>query len=305
MASETSGHWDLPRGPGLRQLLAGPDLIVAPGCYDVITARLVEHAGFPAAYMTGSGVSMSVTGLPDIGLVSLHEVLDRLGQIAGAIRLPLIADGDTGFGNPLNVLRTVREFERRGAAAIQLEDQEMPKKCGHEPGRLLVPVPEMVAKIEAARFARASADFLIVARTDARTTHGIEEAIARGRRYAEAGADVIFVESPETPDEMRAVCRAIPAPCLANMVEGGRTPLLPQHELAEIGYRIVIYPNALTRVFARAGLELLGELKRTGTTAGMLPGMLTHGELWELFGRKKWTALERRFVRDVTPGETT
>ena len=253
--------------------------------------------------MTGSGVSMSVTGLPDIGLVSLHEVLDRLEQIAGAIRLPVIADADTGFGNPLNVLRTVREFERRGAAAIQLEDQEMPKKCGHEPGRRLVPVPEMVAKIEAARFARASEDFLIVARTDARTTHGIEEAIARGRRYAEAGADVIFVESPETPDEMRAVCRAIPAPCLANMVEGGRTPLLPQHELAEIGYRIVIYPNALTRVFARAGLELLGELKRTGTTAGMLPSMLTHRELWELFGREKWAALERRFVRDVTPPE--
>jgi len=303
MDSGLSAPWGSPTGPGLRQLLAGPDLLVAPGCYDVVTARLIEHAGFPAAYMTGSGVSMSVTGLPDIGLVSLHEVLDRLEQIAGAIRLPVIADADTGFGNPLNVLRTVREFERRGAAAIQLEDQEMPKKCGHEPGRRLVPVPEMVAKIEAARFARVSADFLIVARTDARTTHGIEEAIARGRRYAEAGADVIFVESPETPDEMRAVCHAIPAPCLANMVEGGRTPLLPQHELAEIGYRIVIYPNALTRVFARAGLELLGELKRTGTTAGMLPSMLTHGELWELFGREKWAALERRFVRDFTPPE--
>ena len=291
------------RGPGLRQLLEGPGLIVAPGCYDVVTARLVEHTGFPATYMTGSGVSMSVTGLPDIGLVSLHEVLERLGQITGATGLPVIADGDTGFGNPLNVLRTVREFERRGAAAIQLEDQEMPKKCGHEPGRRLVPVAEMVAKIEAARFARASADFLIVARTDARTTQGIEEAIARGRRYAEAGADVIFVESPETPEEMRAVCRAIPAPCLANMVEGGRTPLLPQHELAEIGYRIVIYPNALTRVFARAGLELLGELKRTGTTAGMLPSMLTHGELWDLFGREQWAGLERRFVRDVGPGK--
>jgi 2-methylisocitrate lyase-like PEP mutase family enzyme len=297
--------WGPPRGPGLRQLLAGPGLVVAPGCYDVVTARLVEHAGFQAAYMTGSGVSMSTTGLPDIGLVSLHEVLVRLEQIAGAIRLPVIADGDTGFGNPLNVLRTVREFERRGAAAIQLEDQEMPKKCGHEPGRRVVPVSEMVAKIEAARFARASPDFLIVARTDARTTHGIEEAIARGRRYAMAGADVVFVESPETAEEMRAVCRAIPAPCLANMVEGGRTPLLPQRDLAEIGYRIVIYPNALTRVVARAGLELLDELKRTGTTAGMLPRMLTHGELWELFGREEWGALERRFVGDIKPLEET
>ncbi len=290
-------------GPSLRQLLAAPGLIVAPGCYDVITARLIEQSGFPAAYMTGSGVSLSVTGLPDIGLVSLHEVLERLGQITGSTRLPVIADGDTGFGNPLNVLRTVREFERRGAVAIQLEDQEMPKKCGHEPGRRLVPVAEMVAKIEAACFARSSADFLIVARTDARTTHGIEEALARGRRYAEAGADVIFVESPETVEEMRAVCRSIPAPCLANMVEGGRTPLLPQPELAEIGYRVVIYPNALTRVFARAGLDLLAELKRTGTTAGALPDMLTHGELWDLFGRQVWSGLERRFVRDVGPGK--
>ena len=303
MSAASGAPWNVGRGSSLRQLLAQPGLIVAPGCYDVITARLVEHGGFPAAYMTGSGVSLSVTGLPDIGLVSLQEVLDRLGQIAGATRLPVIADGDTGFGNPLNVLRTVREFERRGAAAIQLEDQEMPKKCGHEPGRRLVPVTEMVAKIEAARFARSSADFLIVARTDARTTHGIEEALARGRRYAEAGADVIFVESPETAEEMRAVCRGIPAPCLANMVEGGRTPLLPQHELGEIGYRIVIYPNALTRVFARAGLELLGELKRTGTTAGMRPNMLTHGELWDLFGREEWSGLERRFVRDVGPAK--
>lgn len=288
-----------PRGPSLRSLLAGPDLIVAPGCYDVIGARLVEQAGFPAAYLTGSGVSLSATGLPDIGLVSLHEVLERVVQITGATRMPLIADADTGFGNPLNVLRTVQEFERRGAAAIQLEDQEMPKKCGHEPGRRLVPVEEMVAKIEAACFARTSPDFLIVARTDARTTHGIEEAIARGRRFAAAGADVVFIESPESADEMRAVCKGVPAPCLANLVEGGRTPLLPQAELAAIGYRVVIYPNALTRTFARAGQDLLEELQRTGTTAGMLPRMLTHGELWDLFGRREWSELERRFVRDV------
>ena len=288
-----------PRGPGLRTLLAKGELIVAPGCYDVIGARLIESAGFPAAYLTGSGVSLSATGLPDIGLVSLHEVLERVMQITGATRMPLIADADTGFGNPLNVLRTVQEFERRGAAAIQLEDQEMPKKCGHEPGRRLVPVEEMVAKIEAACFARSTADFLIVARTDARTTRGIEEAIARGKRFAAAGADVVFVESPETADEMRAVCSAIPAPCLANLVEGGRTPLLPQEELAAIGYRVVIYPNALTRTFAHAGQVLLETLKRTGTTASLLPQMLTHGELWDLFGRRAWNELEQRFVRDI------
>jgi 2,3-dimethylmalate lyase len=280
----------------LRPLLDAPGLVVAPGAYDVITARLVEQAGFPACYMTGSGVSLSALGIPDVGLVSLYEVLVRLEQIAGAVAVPVIADADTGFGNPLNVLRTVAEFERRGAAAIQLEDQEMPKRCGHEPGRRLVPVDEMVAKLEAARAARSSPELVIVARTDARTTHGLAEAIARGRRYAEAGADVIFVESPETPEEMRAICVGIPAPTLANMVEGGRTPILPQRDLAEIGYRIAIYPNSLTRVMARAGQRLLDELKRAGTTAGLAADMLTHGELWDLFGRREWERLEATFV---------
>jgi 2,3-dimethylmalate lyase len=223
-------------------------------------------------------------------------VLIRVEQIAGAVNLPVIADADTGFGNPLNVLRTVAEFERRGAAAVQLEDQEMPKKCGHEPGRRLVPVEEMVAKLEAARAARSSPDLVLVARTDARTTHGLAEAIARGRRYAEAGADVVFVESPETAEEMRAICAGIPAPTLANMVEGGRTPILPQRELAEIGYKIAIYPNSLTRVMARAGQRLLDELKRAGTTTGLAADMLTHGELWDLFGRREWERLEAKFV---------
>jgi len=273
---------------------------VAPGAYDVITARLVEEAGFPACYMTGSGVSISALGIPDVGLVSLYEVLVRLEQITGAVGVPVIADADTGFGNPLNVLRTVVEFERRGAAAIQLEDQEMPKKCGHEPGRRLVPVAEMVAKLEAARAARSSPDLVIVARTDARTTHGLADAIARGRRYAEAGADVVFVESPETPEEMRAICAGIPAPTLANMVEGGRTPILPQRDLAEIGYKVVIYPNSLTRVMARAGQRLLDELKRAGTTAGLAADMLTHGELWDLFGRGEWERLEATFVAGGT-----
>ena len=285
-----------PARPSLRALLARPGLVVAPGAYDVLTARLIERAGFPAVYMTGSGVSISALGFPDIGLVSLYEVCVRLEQIAGAVALPVIADADTGFGNPLNVLRTVTELERRGAAAIQLEDQEMPKKCGHEPGRTLVPVEEMVAKIEAACAARASAELVIVARTDARTTHGLAEAIARGRRYAEAGADVIFVESPETPEEMRAICGGIQAPALANMVEGGRTPILPQRDLAEIGYKIVIYPNSLTRVMARAGLRLLDELKAAGTTTGLATEMLTHGELWDLFGRREWELLEAKFV---------
>ena len=290
-----------PARPSLRALLARPGLVVAPGAYDVLTARLIERAGFPAVYMTGSGVSISALGFPDIGLVSLYEVCVRLEQMANAVALPVIADADTGFGNPLNVLRTVTELERRGAAAIQLEDQEMPKKCGHEPGRTLVPVEEMIAKIEAARAARASHELVIVARTDARTTHGLAEAIARGRRYAEAGADVIFVESPETPEEMRHICTEIPVPTLANMVEGGRTPILDQRTLHEIGYKVVIYPNSLTRVLARAGQRLLDELKRSGTTTGLAADMLTHGELWDLFGRREWEAIERRFVTRPGP----
>ena len=290
-----------PARPSLRALLTRPGLVVAPGAYDVLTARLIERAGFPAVYMTGSGVSISALGFPDIGLVSLYEVCVRLEQIASAVALPVIADADTGFGNPLNVLRTVTELERRGASAIQLEDQEMPKKCGHEPGRTLVPVDEMVAKIEAARAARASAELVLVARTDARTTHGLAEAIARGRRYAEAGADVIFVESPETPEEMRRICAEIPAPTLANMVEGGRTPILEQRTLEAIGYKVVIYPNSLTRVLARAGQRLLDELKRSGTTSGLAADMLTHGELWDLFGRREWEAIERRFVTRREP----
>jgi len=219
----------------LDRLMKREGIIVAPGCYDALTAKLIEKSGFEALYMTGAGVSMSTLGIPDVGLTTLSEMLTRVSQISQAVSIPLIADGDTGYGNPLNVYRTVREYERAGAAAIHIEDQVMPKKCGHELGRKLVPVEEMKQKIQAALDARKSSQFRIIARTDARTEYGLEEALSRAKAYEEAGAEMIFVEAPQTVDEMKEIHRAINAPTLSNMVEGGKTPLLSAPELEAIG----------------------------------------------------------------------
>jgi 2-methylisocitrate lyase-like PEP mutase family enzyme len=268
--------------------------VVAPGAYDCITARLVETAGFPAVYVTGSGVSMSALGAPDMGLLSFAEVLDRVRRICDVVCIPVIADADTGYGGPLNVFRTVHEFERAGVSAVQLEDQAWPKKCGHEPGRVLVEPKEMAARIRAAAEARIDPDLLIIARTDARTTEGIERAVERAVAYREAGADAIFVESPESVEEMRLVHRHVSCPTVANMVEGGRTPILPTAELARIGFRIVIYPNALTRILGRAGQRLLAELRDRGSTAGMAASMMDHHELWALFESDRWVETEQR-----------
>jgi 2-methylisocitrate lyase-like PEP mutase family enzyme len=282
------------RNHRLRELLAGPELVVAPGAFDCITARLVEAEGFPAVYVTGSGVSMSALGAPDVGLMSFAEVLDRVKRICDVVSIPVIADADTGYGGPLNVVRTVREFERAGVSAIQIEDQAWPKKCGHELGRKLIRPEEMAARLRAALDARLDDDLVIIARTDARTTEGIKEALARAFMYQEAGADVIFVESPESEEEMRRITRRMRAPTLVNMVEGGRTPILPVATLQEIGYRIVIYPNSLTRVLGRAGQQVLRHLKADGSTEGLEDSMMDHRELWALFEYEKWTETERR-----------
>lgn len=282
------------RNAALRARLTRREFIVAPGAYDCIGARLVEKAGFPAVYLTGSGMSMSALGAPDVGLMSFSEILDRAKRISDVVSIPVIVDADTGYGGPLNVVRTVREFERAGLSAIQLEDQSWPKKCGHEGGRSLVSIQEMEGRIKAAVDARVDPDLLIIARTDARTDQGLEAALERGRRYAACGADVIFVESPENRDELASVARALGVPVLANMVEGGRTPILPARELQTLGFSIAIYPNALTRLFCRQGLELLADLKDNGSSAGSVEKMLTHRELWSLFEYDKWTATEDR-----------
>jgi 2-methylisocitrate lyase-like PEP mutase family enzyme len=232
--------------------------------------------------------------------MSFAEVLDRVRRICDVLSVPVIADADTGYGGPLNVVRTVREFERAGVSAIQIEDQAWPKKCGHEPGRKLVQTEEMAARLRAALDARLDDDLVIIARTDARTTEGIEEALGRALMYQEAGADVIFVESPESREEMRRITSRMRVPTLVNLVEGGRTPILPVATLEEIGYRIAIYPNSLTRVLGRAGQQVLRHLKAHGSTGGLEGSMMDHRELWALFEYEKWTETERRLG---APGE--
>jgi 2-methylisocitrate lyase-like PEP mutase family enzyme len=283
------------RHRALRQRMAAPGLVTAPGCYDCITARLVEVSGFDAAYVTGSGVSMSALGAPDMGALSFGEILDRVRRICDAVSIPIIADADTGYGGPLNVIRTMREFERAGVSAVQFEDQEWPKKCGHEPGRKVASTHEMVQRIRAAADARVDADVMIVARTDAIAIEGYEAALERAERYREAGADILFVEAPQSEAQLGEVPKRMKAPCLANMVEGGKTPILPGAKLQELGFKVAIYPNSLTRLFAHAGQALLGSLKQTGGTAAFADRMLDHNQLWTLFENEKWQALEKRF----------
>ena len=286
----------LGRNSALRKALSAGKTLVAPGAYDCVGARLVEQAGFEAIYLTGSGMSMSALGAPDVGLMSFSEILDRAARIADVVSIPVIVDADTGYGGPLNVIRTMRSFERAGISGIQLEDQAWPKKCGHEGGRNLVSVNEMVGRIKAAVDARIDPDVVIVARTDARTDHGLSAALERAQRYVEAGADVIFVESPENEAELAEVARSVRAPVLANMVEGGRTPIVPAARLTELGYALAIYPNAITRCFTFAGQQMLRNLRETGTTAASAKQMLSHRELWSLFEYEKWTATENRLL---------
>jgi 2,3-dimethylmalate lyase len=257
----------------LRMLLAGNTLVMAPGAYDALLARIIEQAGFPAIYLTGSGVAHTLLGEPDLGLVSMKEMADRVGYLADVVSIPIIADADTGYGNALNVQRTVRAYERAGVSAIQLEDQTFPKRCGHLDGKDVTSAEEMLGKLHAAVDARTDSDMAIVARTDAAAIFGIDEAIERGQRYAEAGADIIFVEAPRTVEEMRKITQSIGKPCLANLVEGGKTPILPAPELEEIGYRVAIFANALTRVIARAAAEALQVLKRDGSTRALADQM--------------------------------
>lgn len=280
---------------GRLRTLCGSGLTVLPGAYDCVTARLIEQAGFAGLYVTGSGVSMSGLAAPDVSLMSFSEIHDRVKRICDAVEIPVMADADTGYGGPLNIIRTVREFERAGVQAIQIEDQAWPKKCGHEPDRKVVDEAEMVGRIKASVDARSSSDLLIVARTDARSAYGLDVAIERGLAYAEAGADVVFVESPESEDELRRIAGAIGTPLLANMVEGGRTPITPADRLEELGFRFVIYPNAMTRALAFAGQKLLTALKRDGTTAAMADEMFDHRQLWSLFDYPSWTGIEKKY----------
>ena len=281
----------------LRTLLRAPDVIVAPGMYDALTALLIEQAGFGCAYLGGASIAYSRIGRPDIGLTSATEVAETVAQIRERISIPLIVDADTGFGNALNTQRTVKMFERMGASGIQLEDQTYPKRCGHLAGKTLVPMSEMVGKVKAALDARANPDTVIIARTDAIAVEGFDAALERAHRYAEAGADVLFVEAPRTLKEMAALGRhfAGKIPLLANMVEGGRTPLKPAAELATLGFKLVIYPGAMMRVTAFAAAEYLKVLKADGETVRMRDRMFDFSQLNAILGLDEIMAAGARY----------
>jgi 2-methylisocitrate lyase-like PEP mutase family enzyme len=279
----------------LRRRLEGEGLLVAPGVFDLISARIADGLGFDALYMTGYGISASHLGLPDAGFATLTDMVERVRRIASRTSAPLIADADTGYGGALNVRHTVEAYEAAGAAAIQLEDQEFPKRCGHTPGRRVIPLDDMVTKLRVAVDSRSDPDLLIIARTDARTAHGLDEALRRADAYAEAGADVLFVESPESEAEMERICRSFDKPLLANMVEGGRTPVLGAERLAEIGYRIAIYPATGFLAAAAALASVYGTLKRTGASRDAEAPLYDFDAFHRMIGFEEVWDFDRRY----------
>lgn len=282
----------------LRALLGAGEPLVAPGAYDALSARLVEHAGFSAVYMTGFGSTASLIGRPDVGLLSGAEMIDNAGRIVSAVDVPVIADADTGYGNAINVIRTVRDYERAGVAAIHLEDQVTPKKCGHLSGKVVIPAAEMAGKIRAAVAARRDPDFLLVARTDAAAEHGLAEALERARAYAEAGADALFVEAPTDERSIERIAEELRgvAPLVFNWAEGGRTPPIPLRRIAELGFALVLFPIG-TLLAATAGIRsLLAVLRADGTPVAALPGLPSFEEFTDLIGLPEVRRLEQRFA---------
>ena len=275
--------------------LRNRDFVCAPGVFDLISARMADSFKFKAIYLTGYGVAASHLGMPDAGYATYQDMLGRVRQICERTTTPLIADADTGFGGALNVQQAVRGYESVGAAGIQIEDQEFPKKCGHTLGRRVIPVEDMVTKIRVAADAKRSADFQIVARTDARTSLGLDEALRRAEAFAKAGADVLFVESPESEDEMEKICRSFDLPCLANMVEGGRTPVLSAARLTEIGYAIAIFPAAGFLAVAQALHETYTYLDAHGSTAGSDQPRYPFADMNELMGFPEVWAFDEKY----------
>jgi 2-methylisocitrate lyase-like PEP mutase family enzyme len=288
----------------LRTLLAGPSIVVAPGCYDALSGLMIERAGFPAAYFSGASFAYTRFGRPDIGLIGLTEVVDAVAAVRERVELPLIVDADTGFGNALNTARTVKAMARAGASAIQLEDQTSPKRCGHLADKSLVDAREMVGKLKAALDARPGEDVLIIARTDAIAVEGFAAALDRAEAYAEAGADLLFVEAPRNDDELTAIARRFRGrvPVMANMVEGGKTPLKDAGELQALGFALVIFPGGTVRALAHALGDYFASLKQHGTTAPYRNRMLDFAGINDLVGTSDMLALGRRY--DAGAGES-
>lgn len=281
----------------LKKLLARPQPLLAPGIYDALSALIAEQAGFEALYLSGASIAYTRLGRSDIGLTTATEVAQTLAHITDRVRLPVIVDADTGFGNALNVQRTVRDFERAGAAMIQLEDQGFPKRCGHLDGKTVIPPAEMCGKLRAAVDARQSADTLILARTDAVAVEGLEPALERAERYLECGVDALFIEALRSPEQMRTACGrfARRIPLLANMVEGGKTPVLSVQELGEIGFRIVIFPGGTARAVGHTLQRYYGTLKKDGTTAALRGEMLDFDGLNGVIGTPELLARGKRY----------
>ena len=279
-----------------RQLLREPGIIMAPGAYDCITAKLIETAGFPAVYMTGAGTSVARLGYPDLSLATMTEMLDNAGSIADAVDVPVIADADTGYGGVLNVRRTVRQYERSGVAALHIEDQDFPKRCGHLDDKRVIPVSDMVQKILAAVDARTDDDFTIIVRTDALAVTGWDDSMRRCEEYVKAGADVLFVEALRTPEEVERAGRALDVPLLYNYVETGKSPLLPAAELERLGFKIVIFPASALLSVVQAVRQLLAELKDKGTTAHLVENMTSLQDCFEAVGLSEMLADDARFA---------
>ena len=286
-----------PSGPRrLRELLEQPGPVLAPGAYDALSARLVERAGFDVVYMTGFGTAASLLGRPDVGLLGLAEMVDNVRRIVHAVDVPVIADADTGYGNAINVVRTVQEYEQAGVAGLHIEDQVLPKRCGHMSGKQVVPCAEMEAKIAAAVEARRDPDLVIIARTDACAIEGVDAALERARRYHAAGADALFVEALEGVDEIELVARELAdVPLVFNWAEGGRTPPLPHERLTELGYAIVLMPISTVLVATRAIESALAEIRRAGTPLPVLDRMPTFDGFLDIIGLPEVRRLEERF----------
>ena len=278
-----------------RELLEKDEILVAPGAYDCVSARIIEHIGFQAVYLSGAGVSASRIGKPDIGLITMTEQVDQARNIADSVDIPVIADADTGYGNPINVIRTVKQFEQAGAAAIHLEDQEMPKRCGHMEGKTLISKESMVQKIRAAVDARTDEDFFIFARTDAKAGYGLDEAIERGKAYVEAGADGIFIEAPESIEELRIIGHSFSVPLLVNRPPSKKTPWLSCQELEDLGFKVVIFPGYTNAVVEKALIDVLTVLKTTGNITSSYERMLTGEESWKIMGLDYFKTLGKKY----------
>jgi 2,3-dimethylmalate lyase len=279
----------------LRNYLKEGKCIVAPGAFDALSAKIIEAAGFPVVYATGFGVASSAIGSPDYGIITMNDMLDTSRRMAQAVNIPVIADADTGYGNPINVYRAVREYEAAGIAGIQLEDQVFPKRCGHMNGKQVISGKEFIKKIEAAVDARKDPDFVIIARTDARAPLGLDEAIARGKAYAAAGADIIFVEAPQSEEELRKICAEIKVPLMANMVETGRTPLMPVKELQAMGFKLIIYPVSLLFAATKSMFKVARDLRANGTTGHNLDECMPFNDFTDFIGLPAYHELERKF----------